>query len=134
MYVRVRTRNERGSVVREGRSASGRRVSQVREFLEFPEELIEDWALEQTAEVLPLDPSVVDAQLAAQGRFEGLKPKQERDLAARVVEAGAGGAVEGPPLVGGSGAGELRGEERGTGGGERLGGPCSGRPVHAVSS
>ena len=39
----VLTRNERGSVVREGSSASGRRVAQVREFLEFPEELIKDW-------------------------------------------------------------------------------------------
>ena len=63
----------------------------------------------QPAKVLALNPGVVDAQFAAQGRFKRLKPKQDRDFSARVIEAGAGGAVEGPPLVGGSGAGELRG-------------------------
>ncbi len=60
--------------------------------------------------MLPLNPGVVDAQFAAQGRFKKLKPKQDGNFTARVVEASAGGAVEGPPLVGGSGASELRGE------------------------
>ncbi len=66
--------------------------------------------LEQPAKVLPLDPSVVDAQFAAQGRFKRLKPQQDGKFTAEVVEASAGGAIEGPPLVGGSGASELRGE------------------------
>ncbi len=67
---------------------------------DFAKVLVEDGSLEQPAKVLPLDPGVVDAQFARQGRFKRLEPKQDGNLTARVVEASAGGAVEGPPLVG----------------------------------
>jgi hypothetical protein len=130
--VGVRAGDEGRCVVGECRRARGRGGAQVGEFLDFAEELVKDGALEQPAKMLALDPGVVDAQFAAEGRFERFQPKQDGDFTARVVEAGAGGAVEGPPLVGCGGAGEFRSEDRGaTGGGKSLGAPGGGRLVHA---
>ncbi len=108
--VGVGAGDEGRGVVRKGRRARRRGGAQVGEFLDFAKELVQDGPLEQPAKVLPLDPSVVDALFAAQGRFKRLKPKQDGNFTAGVVETSAGGAVEGPPLVGGSGASELRGE------------------------
>ncbi len=123
--------DERRGVVSKGRRAPRRGGAQVREFLDFAKELVKDGSLEQPAKVLPLNPVVVDAQFAVQGLFKRLKPKPDGKITGRVVEASAGGAIRSPPLVGGSGASELRCENRGTaGGGGGLGGQGGCLPVH----
>ncbi len=57
--------DERHGVVRKSRRARRRGCAQVKEFLYFAKELVQDGSLEQPAKVLPLDPGVVDAQFVA---------------------------------------------------------------------
>jgi hypothetical protein len=108
--VRVCAGDERCSIVPKGGCAVRGRCLQVGEVLDLTEELVEDGTLNELAEVLPLEFAFVDAQLAAESRLQGLEPKQDRDLA-RSGKAGAGGAIEGPPLVRADCAREVGGEE-----------------------
>ena len=60
----VRAGDERHGVACKGRRARSRRGLQVREFLDFAEELVKDGALDQPAKVVPLNPGVVDVRRA----------------------------------------------------------------------